>query len=178
MRASSLGLLFAFGLVACGGEPPPAAAPAEPAAAAPPADMAAPPPAVVAPVASAPRLAAPAASAAPAAAAKHDPKDNPILGKLSEADVQERIIKNTAAFDSCLPDSYKRSSKTIKVQLRPTIGPSGVVNEVKIQKSSGDAKFDACVATAFKKILFPQSRESAFVSPTWVELGGGMVQQQ
>jgi TonB family protein len=181
MRVISLALAV-ISLSACGGgDAAPANAPPQegatpPAAGASEAPAAAtPPPPSAAPAAATPP---PAASAAATGPKKNDPNEAPLLGKLTEADVQATLSKNFGGFDPCYP-SLKKKSADIKVQLKPTIGPSGKVNEALVLKSSGDKKFDACVVDAFKKIQFPASKEgSAYVSPTWIELGGQMVMQK
>ena len=170
-------------LVACSGSSPPDAAAPEGAPPAPgSADAAsAPPPAGPASATAAATPPPSAASVAPVASGvpKGGPSDAPLLGKLTDADVQATLAKNYGNFDPCYPESLKKKAADIRVQMKPTIGPGGKVNELLVTKSSGDKKFDACVMDAFKKIQFPASKEgSAFVSPTWIELGGQMVMQK
>jgi TonB family protein len=181
MRALTVGFV-ALWLSACGSPPadappqegatPPAGTGDAPAAAtAPPASTSA------AVVATAGPPAAPVATAT-AKAPLDGPNAAPLLGKLTDADVQATLTKNYSKLDPCYPDSLRKKNGDIKVQLKPTIGPTGKVNEALVMKSSGDKKFDSCVVDAFKKIQFPISKEgSTFVNPTWIELGGQVVPQ-
>src|SRR5947207_5966886 len=106
--AATLGLLS---LLACGGATPPGESPPEAAAPAPSPGAA---PEASAPAPSAEAIATPSApqpSATPAApAAKRGSNENILLGRLSEADVQDRIMKSYRSFDPCLPDSYKKNN--------------------------------------------------------------------
>ncbi len=179
MRALPL-VVAAVWLSACGGSPPADAPPQE--GATPPAATTEAPAAATAPPASAPSAAPSAAPAPSTTAAAKGPQDGPnaapLLGKLTEADVQATLAKNFAKFDPCYPDALKKKNGSIKTQLKPTIGPSGKVNEALVLKSSGDKKFDSCVIDAFKKIQFPASKEgSTYVSPTGSEVGGQVVEQ-
>jgi len=127
--------IAALWLSACGSSPPADAPPQE--GATPPAAGSDTPAATPAPPgagASAAPSAAPAATAA-ANAPQDGPNAAPLLGKLTEADVQATLGKNFAKFDPCYPDALKKKNGTIKTQLKPTIGPSGKVNEALVLKS-------------------------------------------
>ena len=177
LLVASLSLAALFASTGCGGAAAaPPEAPATPAATGDAAAATSPPLAGSSAAAAAPVAVSTVAPAAATATAQ--PVDEPLLGKLADADVYATLNKNISTFMVCYPDALKKKNGSIKLQLRPTIGPSGVVNDAKLMKSSGDKKFDACAIDAFKKIKFPPSKGSAFVNPTWVELGGERIDTQ
>jgi TonB family protein len=153
-------------LVGCGGGTPAPEAPPDPGST---------PPEGAQPAAAAPKPGEPGPAAAATAAPAASPATTqaPLLGKLTDTEIQATLSKNVELFDPCYPEAMKKKKATVKVTVTATIGPKGDANDVKVSKSSKDAKIDACVAEAFKKIKFPPSQEgSARVNPLTIELGG------
>jgi TonB family protein len=145
-------------VLALGCSSPPASTPPQPSAA---------PPAASAPPPEAPPTVAPAAPAAagdkkpadaaaaprPSAAASSMP---PMLTKITQDDILAAVNKNGEAFNRCYTIGAGGSkSFRAKVTVKATVGPTGSVNTVEIVSSTAkNAKVDACVVDAFKKLTF------------------------
>jgi len=88
----------------------------------------------------------------------------PISGKLTQADIGRILEKNGDVFGDCYTLGAGGKTKDFRgvVTVKATIGPSGTVNQVDVTKSTANnAKVDACVREAFKKIKFPKPRDGA-----------------
>jgi TonB family protein len=147
-----------LGLAACGGSPPPAETTPTPesAAASPDTGSAA---GEASPVGE--EGAAPAAtSAAPQAATVDQSK---LGGELTQDEIKAIVEKHGELFNDCYTLGAGKSQQFVaKVTLKVTLGPTGTVNEAKVQKSTAkNAKVDQCVVDGFKKIKFPSPRAGA-----------------
>ena len=88
----------------------------------------------------------------------------PLSGKLTQADIGRILESNGDVFGDCYTLGAGGKTKDFKgiVTVKATIGPSGVVNQVDVTKSTANnPKVDACVREAFKKIKFPHPRDGA-----------------
>jgi len=178
-----LPLAFALG---CGGSAPPPAAATEtgsaPAAASPAAAGAAP---AAAAAAAAPAAAPAAADKAPGDAAgsvgKATATDAPINTKISQDDVLALVNKNADAFFACytLGAGSKKKDYKAKVTIKATVSPTGAVNAVEVLTSTTkNAKVDACVSDAFKKLTFNRPAGSGATVFTFPLSFDGMAQTQ
>jgi TonB family protein len=142
-------------LFACG----PVAQPAE----APAADATDPPaPAAAAGVSTA----QPSASAQPLEAASHADSAAPasaprersaLVGTISSATIFDIVMKHQDLFNECYTIGAGKSEQLIAtVTVKALVGPTGVVNDVSVLKSTAkNAKLDECVLGAFRKMSFP-----------------------
>ena len=88
----------------------------------------------------------------------------PLSGKLTQADIGRILESNGDVFGECYTLGAGGKTKDFKgiVTVKATIGPSGVVNQVDVTRSTAkNPKVDACVREAFKKIKFPHPRDGA-----------------
>jgi TonB family protein len=88
----------------------------------------------------------------------------PLAGKLTQEDIRRILEKNGDVFGDCYTLGAGGKLKDFKgiVTVKATIGPSGAVNQVDVTKSTAkNAKVDACVRDAFKKIKFPRPHDGA-----------------
>jgi TonB family protein len=88
----------------------------------------------------------------------------PLSGKPTQADIARILEGNGDVFGECYTLGAGGKTKDFKgiVTVKATIGPSGVVNQVDVTKSTAkNPKVDACVREAFKKIRFPHPRDGA-----------------
>jgi TonB family protein len=85
----------------------------------------------------------------------------PLSGKLSQQDIAEILSRNAAYFNDCYTiGAGKGQEFRGTVTVKATLGPSGSVSEAQVLKSTAkNAKVDACVVTAFKKIKFPPPKD-------------------
>ena len=146
-------------LLGCGSAPPPAAtAPTtEPAATGSPsaASASTPPKATEAPTPTAePRAGGAAAPSSPAPGKAAT--DATIMTQITQDDILAVVNKNGASFNRCYTlGAGKSKSYRAKVTVKATVSPAGSVNAVEIVTSTAkNAKVDACVSDAFKKLTF------------------------
>ncbi|AUX46342.1 hypothetical protein SOCE26_078480 [Sorangium cellulosum] len=144
--------------------PAPAGTPAGAAAGPTPAAGEAPPPGAQVPQTKPAAAAATDATGKPAAGGSHGSvrpstgtATGTLGGNISEADVRDVVEKHGELFDECYKIGIKGSPKFMgKVTVKATIGPSGKVNKADVVRSTAkNAQVDACVASAFEKMLFP-----------------------
>jgi TonB family protein len=86
----------------------------------------------------------------------------PLAGKLTQDDIRRILDKNGDVFGDCYAIGAGGKLKDFKgvVTVKATIGPSGVVNQSDVTKSTTkNLKVDACVREAFKKIKFPRPHD-------------------
>lgn len=81
----------------------------------------------------------------------------PLSGKMTQQEIADILSKNAAYFNDCYTiGAGKGQEFKGTVTVKATIGPSGAVTVAEVVKSTAkNAKVDACVVTAFKKIKFP-----------------------
>jgi TonB family protein len=151
--------LILLGLAACGGSPPPADTTPTPESTAASADAPT-TPATGEPSAAADPAAPAATSAAPQAATVDQSK---LGGELTQDEIKAIVEKHGELFNDCYTLGAGKSQQFVaKVTLKVTLGPTGTVNEAKVQKSTAkNAKVDQCVVDGFKKIKFPSPRAGA-----------------
>lgn len=85
----------------------------------------------------------------------------PLSGKLTQQEIAEILSRNAAYFNDCYTiGAGKGQEFRGTVTVKATIGPSGAVTVAEVIKSTAkNAKVDACVVTAFKKIKFPAPKD-------------------
>lgn len=85
----------------------------------------------------------------------------PLSGKLTQQEIAEILSRNAAYFNDCYTiGAGKGQEFRGTVTVKATIGPSGAVSAAEVLKSTAkNAKVDACVVTAFKKIKFPAPKD-------------------
>jgi len=84
-------------------------------------------------------------------------------GTLSQEDIRQILEKSGDVFGECytIGAGGKNKQFTGTVKVKATLGPSGAVNEVQVLSSNTkNAKVDACVKDAFKKIKFPAPKNA------------------
>jgi outer membrane biosynthesis protein TonB len=86
-----------------------------------------------------------------------------LTGALTKSEIRAIVIKHSELFDKCYSIGAGKSMQFVAtVTIKATIGPSGVVNETQVVKSTAkNLKVDECVADAFKKIKFPKPSNGA-----------------
>jgi TonB family protein len=103
----------------------------------------------------------------------------PISGKLSNEQIQGAVNANIKAFDTCYTLGADKATGKLEgtVTLKATVGPHGDVNDAEVTKSTTkNAKVDACVLDAFKKIKFPKPEGGGTTIITYpMTFGGEMV---
>ncbi len=178
MRLSGLSLvcLSVTSLLGCGPEPTakeptpnsvPSAAPAS----------------TSSPSATTPDAPAPTATGAPTVAptaansAATKPETMPLIGDMSNAEIEKALNANIKAFDSCYTLGADKQGKLEgTVTIKATVGPLGNVKEAKVVKSTmKNPKVDECVATAFKKVTFPHPKGGVAIITYPMTFGGEMV---
>jgi TonB family protein len=187
--ARSLGLLaalafggFAFGgfaVAGCAPAGPPPAAPAtgSPPAAAQPAGMTMPAADPAEQKQPSPKDAAPGAASAPPPPPVGKAKaDAPMLTKITQEDILAAVNQSGETFNKCYALGAGASkSYAARITVKATVGPTGTVNTVEVVSSTAkNAKVDACVVDAFKKISFnraPGSGATVFTFPLNFEGG-------
>jgi hypothetical protein len=109
-----------------------------------------------------PKAADKPAAAAPSAPAQATATDAPISTKISQDEVLAMVNKNGELFNACYTlGAGKKKGYTAKVTLKATVSPLGTVNAVEIIASTAKSpKVDACVADAFKKLVFTRPKGS------------------
>lgn len=87
----------------------------------------------------------------------------PLSGKMTQQEIADILSKNAAYFNDCYTiGAGKGQEFRGTVTVKATIGPSGAVTVADVVKSTAkNAKVDACVVTAFKKIKFPAPSNGA-----------------
>jgi TonB family protein len=85
----------------------------------------------------------------------------PLQGKLTQQEIADILSRNAAYFNDCYTiGAGKGQEFRGTVTVKATIGPSGSVTVADVIKSTAkNAKVDACVVTAFKKIKFPAPKD-------------------
>jgi TonB family protein len=85
----------------------------------------------------------------------------PLSGRLTQQEIADILSKNAAYFNDCYTiGAGKGQEFRGTVTVKATIGPSGSVTVAEVIKSTAkNAKVDACVVTAFKKIKFPAPKD-------------------
>ena len=85
----------------------------------------------------------------------------PLQGKLTQQEIGDILSRNAAYFNDCYTiGAGKGQEFRGTVTVKATIGPSGSVTVADVIKSTAkNAKVDACVVTAFKKIKFPAPKD-------------------
>jgi TonB family protein len=156
-RIAALTLL---GLAACGGSPPAADTTPTPEPTGTPAEASAAPPATTEASATSEPPAATGPQPAPQAATVDSSK---LGGELTQNEIKAIVEKNGEYFNDCYTLGAGKSQQFVaKVTLKVTLGPTGNVNEAKVQNSTAkNAKVDQCVVDGFKKIKFPAPRAGA-----------------
>jgi TonB family protein len=81
----------------------------------------------------------------------------PLAGRLTQQEIADILSKNAAYFNDCYTiGAGKGQEFRGTVTVKATLGPSGNVTDAQVIKTTAkNAKVDACVVTAFKKIKFP-----------------------
>ena len=87
----------------------------------------------------------------------------PLSGRMTQQEIADILSKNAAYFNDCYTiGAGKGQEFRGTVTVKATIGPSGGVTVAEVVKSTAkNAKVDACVVTAFKKIKFPAPSNGA-----------------
>jgi TonB family protein len=85
----------------------------------------------------------------------------PLSGKLTQQEIADILSRNAAYFNDCYTiGAGKGQEFRGTVTVKATLGPSGAVTVAEVIKSTAkNAKVDACVVTAFKKIKFPAPKD-------------------
>jgi len=127
---------------------------------------------------SAPPLSSAAPSAGSASSSGTSGSDTqPLVGSLSDAEIQKAINDNIQAFDACYTLGANKQGKLEgTITIKATIGPLGIVKEATVAKSTvKNPKVDACVAKAFKKVTFPHPRGGVAIITYPMTFGGEVV---
>jgi TonB family protein len=102
------------------------------------------------------------------------PSDAPIAAGLSQDEIAKTVEAQGKVFDPCYKILGKKSAK---VKVKATVGPAGQVNAIELVLSnSKNAKMDACVIEAFKKIKFPSPHGNSTATITFPMDFGGLEQ--
>jgi TonB family protein len=101
----------------------------------------------------------------------------PLVGSLSHVEVETAIGGNMDVFDPCYTLGADKQGKLEgSLTVKAVVGPNGGVKDTSIQKSTmKNSKVDKCVADAFRKIKFPQSKGGVTVVTYPMKFGGEMV---
>jgi TonB family protein len=121
-----------------------------------------------------------ATSTSVAPATSSTSSDTPLVGSLSNAEIQKAINDNIQAFDACYTLGADKQGKLEgTVTIKATVGPLGTVKEATVVKSTmKNTKVDKCVADAFKKVKFPQPKGGAVIITYPMTFGGEVVVKQ
>ena len=108
------------------------------------------------------------------------PTDAPLVSTLTQSDVLAQVNKSADLFNKCY-SLGAGASKTwrAKVTIKATVGPTGNVSSADVMKSTAkNARVDACVIAAFKKLSFPRPKDSGTATFTFPLSFDGMEQVQ
>lgn len=100
----------------------------------------------------------PSSEPAPRAEGAAPPRERTALvGTLSSATIFDIVMKHQELFNDCYTIGAGSSEKLIAtVTVKALVGPTGVVNDVSVLKSTAkNVKLDECVVAAFRKMSFP-----------------------
>jgi TonB family protein len=96
-----------------------------------------------------------------------------VKGTLSKEVIRRVINRNINAVRLCLEPVLEHNG-IANVHVQFTIGPKGDVQEATVLSSkTNDAKADACVLEAFKKMTFPPPEGGGIVTVTYPVIGCG-----
>lgn len=129
-----------------------------------------------------PATGAPAEGGKPAAIgrATASTTDAPLTSNITQDAVIAQVAKSSDAFNRCYALGAG-ASKTwrAKVTVKATVGPTGTVNSIDVTSSTAkNPKVDACVAEAFKKLVFPRPKNAGTTTFTFPLSFDGMEQVQ
>jgi TonB family protein len=101
----------------------------------------------------------------------------PLVGTLSNAEIQKGINDNLQAFDACYTLGADKQGKLEgTVTIKATVGPLGkVIDAVVVKSTIKNAKVNDCVAAAFKKVLFPHPKGGVAIITYPMTFGGEVV---
>jgi TonB family protein len=101
----------------------------------------------------------------------------PLVGTLSNAEIQNAVNDNLQAFDACYTLGADKQGKLEgTVTMKATVGPMGKVIEVAVVKSTiKNSKVNDCVGAAFKKVVFPQPKGGVAIVTYPMTFGGEVV---
>jgi TonB family protein len=99
----------------------------------------------------------PSSSSDAAAPAPPIPERTALVGTISSATIFDLVMKNQELFNDCYTIGAGKSHQFVAtVTVRASVGPTGVVNDASVIKSTAkNAKVDECVLGAFRKMSFP-----------------------
>lgn len=88
------------------------------------------------------------------------PTDAPLTGTITQDEVMNQVGRSSDLFNRCYSVGAGASkSWRAKVTVKATVGPTGNVGAVDVVSSNAkNAKVDACVVDAFKKLQFPRAK--------------------
>lgn len=88
------------------------------------------------------------------------PTDAPLTGTITQDEVMNQVGRSSDLFNRCYSLGAGASkSWRAKVTVKATVGPTGNVGAVDVVSSNArNAKVDACVVDAFKKLQFPRAK--------------------
>ena len=94
------------------------------------------------------------------ARAAASPTDAPLTGTITQDEVMNQVGRSSDLFNRCYSLGAGASkSWRAKVTVKATVGPTGNVGAVDVVSSNAkNAKVDACVVDAFKKLQFPRAK--------------------